>query len=150
MPVPKPALEPKASPESMADDGSGLAIGTGTRLSAITTHGPPQAPTPTSPAGDSGLGEVAALAAPGVAHWSQAPSVSPVPGVAAMAPSTPWSQAPVVPGLTESCLACHGSGVVQPHTNMRLLRLHALATPPPAAPPLATPAPAERPGNGLK
>jgi hypothetical protein len=94
---------------------------------------------------------VPALAAPGVAHWSQAPSVSPVPGVAAMAPSTPWSQAPVVPGLTESCLACHGPGVVQPHTNMRLfrligsgqLRLHAPATPLPA-----TPAPAERPGNG--
>ena len=36
VPVPKPASEPKASPESMADDGSGLEIGTGGRLSAIT------------------------------------------------------------------------------------------------------------------
>ena len=136
-----------------ADDGPGLVAAAGGRLSGVTAHGLPvasQAPTPTSPARDAGL-EVPTSPMPGAtsAHWSQAPVVS-APGAAA-APSTPWSQVPVVPGMTEACLACHGSGVVQPRTNMRLfrligsgqLRLHAPATPLPA-----TPAPAERPGNG--
>ena len=72
------------------------------RLSAVTVHGPPatsgvtsQAPTPTSPAGDSALGE--GTAAPGPTHWSQAPIASPLP------PST----APMASGSdTEVCVAC--------------------------------------------
>ena len=54
------------------------------RLSAVTVHGPPatsgvtsQAPTPTSPAGDSALGEGAA--GPSSTHWSHAPVISPLP-----------------------------------------------------------------------
>ena len=108
---PKTALEPKASPEgkassgviasenvTSADDGPKLLAAAGGRLSGVTAHGLPvasQAPTPMSPARDAGL-EVPTSPMPGAtpAHWSQAPVVS-APGAAA-APSTPWSQVPVV------------------------------------------------------
>ena len=91
------------------------------RLSAVTVHGPPvtsgvtsQAPTPTSPAGDSALGE--GTAAPGSTHWSSAPIVSPSP-----APMASGSE-------TEVCVACQGSGLLNPQVNLRLFRLIGSAT----------------------
>ena len=131
------------------------------RLSALTVHQPTpvssQAPTPTSPAGDS----LVAGEAPGQGstHWSNAPVISP--------------PAPVG-GETEVCVACQGSGLLNSQVNLRLFRLigtgqlrlagqtaqvapvtpapAAPATPAPAAP--ATPAPAAanptEPGNGTE
>ena len=122
-----------------------------------------QAPTPTSPAGDS----LVAGEAPGQSsvHWSSAPVISPMPVTPQPAP---------VGGETEVCVACQGSGLLNSQVNLRLFRLigtgqlrlagqtaqvapvtpapAAPATPAPAAP--ATPAPAAAnptgPGNGPK
>ena len=142
-------------------DAPGLVQG---RLSAVTDHGPPvtsgvssQAPTPTSPAGDSALGE--ATAAPGSTHWSSAPIVSPLPaGGATGALSTPWSAAPMASGSeTEVCVACQGSGLLNSQVNLRLfrligsgqLRLSGPAPSTPAVPKTPTgPPPPERSGNG--
>ena len=138
------------------------------RLSALTVHQPTpassQAPTPTSPAGDS----LVAGEAPGQSsvHWSSAPVISPLPLTPPPAP---------VGGETEVCVACQGSGLLNSQVNLRLFRLigtgqlrlagptaqvapavtpapAAPATPAPAAP--ATPAPAAAnptgPGNGTE
>ena len=126
------------------------------RLSAVTVHGAlatsgvtSQAPTPTSPAGDSALGE--GTAAPGSTHWSQAPIVSALPPSAA--PMTLGSE-------TEVCVACQGSGVLGPRVNLRLfrligsghLKLSAPAVTPvpptPAVPKTPTGPPPGRSGNG--
>ena len=143
-----------------------VAQGSG-RLSALTVHQPTpassQAPTPTSPAGDS----LVAGEAPGQGstHWSNAPVISPLPLTPPPAP---------VGGETEVCVACQGSGLLNSQVNLRLFRLIgtgqlrlagqtaqvAPATPAPAAPATAapaapaTPAPAAAnptgPGNGTE
>ena len=137
------------------------------RLSALTVHQPTpassEAPTPTSPAGDS----LVAGEAPGQGstHWSNAPVISPLPQTPPPAP---------VGGETEVCVSCQGSGLLNSQVNLRLFRLigtgqlrlagqtaqvapvtpapAAPATPAPAAP--ATPAPAAAnptgPGNGTE
>ena len=137
------------------------------RLSALTVHQPTpassQAPTPTSPAGES----LVAGEAPGQGstHWSNAPVISPLPQTPPPAP---------VGGETEVCVACQGSGLLNSQVNLRLFRLigtgqlrlagqtaqvapvtpapAAPVTPAPAAP--ATPAPAAAnptgPGNGTE
>ena len=137
------------------------------RLSALTVHqatpASSQAPTPTSPTGDSlVVGE-----APGQSstHWSNAPVISPVPFTPPPAP---------VGGETEVCVACQGSGLLNSQVNLRLFRIIgtgqlrlagqtvqvAPVTPAPAAPATlapaapATPAPAAPnqigPGNGTE
>ena len=129
------------------------------RLSALTVHqatpASSQAPTPTSPAGDS----LVAGKAPGQSsvHWSSAPVISPMPVTPQPAP---------VGGETEVCVACQGSGLLNSQVNLRLFRLIgtgqlrlagptaqvAPVTPAPAAP--ATPAPVATnptgPGNGTE
>ena len=85
------------------------------RLSALTVHQPTpvssQAPTPTSPAGDS----LVAGEAPGQGstHWSNAPVISPLPQTPPPAP---------VGGETEVCVACQGSGLLNSQVNLRLFR----------------------------
>ena len=92
-----------------------VAQGSG-RLSALTVHQPTpvssQAPTPTSPAGDSLVAGEAP--APSVHHWSQAPVISPLPPTPPPAP---------VGGETEVCVACQGSGLLNSQVNLRLFRL---------------------------
>ena len=127
------------------------------RLSALTVHQQTpmssQAPTPTSPAGDSMVaGEGPG---PSVHHWSQAPVIAPLPSTPPPAP---------VGGETEVCVACQGSGLLNSQVNLRLFRLigtgqlrlgqtpqAAPTTPAPAAPaaPAATATPAG-PGNGTE
>ena len=119
----------------------------------MTVHGPPatpgvtsQAPTPTSPVGDSVIAEGAP--GPSSTHWSQAPVISPLPPTPSAAP---------VGSETEVCVACQGSGLLNSQVNLRLFRLIgsgqlrlgqttqvAPATPAPAA---ANPA---GPGNGTE
>ena len=92
------------------------------RLSALTAHhqtpASSQAPTPTSPAGDSIVaGEGSALPeahGPRSIHWSQAPVISPLPPTPPPAP---------VGGETEVCVACQGSGLLNSQVNLRLFRL---------------------------
>ena len=127
------------------------------RLSALTVHQPTpvssQAPTPTSPAGDSMVaGEGPG---PGVHHWSQAPVIAPLPSTPPPAP---------VGGETEVCVACQGSGLLNSQVNLRLFRLigtgqlrleqtpqAAPTTPAPAAPPApAAAANPAGPGNGTE
>ena len=127
------------------------------RLSALTVHQQTpmssQAPTPTSPAGDSMVaGEGPG---PSVHHWSQAPVIAPLPSTPPPAP---------VGGETEVCVACQGSGLLNSQVNLRLFRLigtgqlrlgqtpqAAPTTPAPAAPaaPAAAATPAG-PGNGTE
>ena len=127
------------------------------RLSALTVHqqtpASSQAPTPTSPAGDSlvaGEGP-----GPSVHHWSQAPVIAPLPSTPPPAP---------VGGETEVCVACQGSGLLNSQVNLRLFRLigtgqlrlgqtpqAAPMTPAPAAPAApATAATPAGPGNGTE
>ena len=86
------------------------------RLSALTVHQPTpassQAPTPTSPAGESIIAEGAP--GPSSIHWSQAPVLSPLRPTPPPAP---------VGGETEVCVACQGSGLLNSQVNLRLFRL---------------------------
>ena len=83
----------------------------GGRLSAVTNYsgGPP---TPTSPAGDSGVGVLSEPTGQ-ASSWGQAPLVSPI----APSPATP------MPSGSEVCLCCQGSGFVSNAVNLRLFRL---------------------------
>ena len=163
-------VTPVSDNARQADAHLAVAPGFG-RLSALTTYqatpASSQAPTPTSPAGDSLVaGETSAPvpAAPSSMHWSQAP-ISPLPPTPPVAP---------VGGETEVCVACQGSGLLNSQVNLRLFRLIgtgqlrlagqagqvAPVTPAPAAPATlapaapAAPAPAAAnpngPGNGTE